>query len=215
VIVRVDEVFLADFGISFSWENLTRATTTADSGKTLVYAAPEVVRVEPRNEAADVWSLGCVFFEMVTVLHGRPVADLRRHFLSVADTCSFQANVANLEPWAASLRSSSSSLSLSSSSSSSSSASPAPFTSLAPTSGIAFDWALRMLQPDPLQRATAAELFEDIARESALRRVPFCGTCCHGGDRGSHGSGESATDDDDAEDDGLIWGNDDTNDDGI
>ncbi|KAK4224805.1 kinase-like domain-containing protein [Podospora fimiseda] len=81
ILVRGDEVFLADFGIAFSWEHLTRATTIADSGKTLGYTAPEVMRVESRNEAADVWSLGCVFYEMATVLHGRTVKDLREHFM--------------------------------------------------------------------------------------------------------------------------------------
>src|SRR3954468_1861988 len=44
VVVRGDHPVLTDFGIAFHRSNLTRGgTTTADSGKTLVYAAPEVV----------------------------------------------------------------------------------------------------------------------------------------------------------------------------
>ena len=139
---------------------------------------------------------------MATILHGRPVADPHRHFVSAADTRSFQANLANLDPWATSLRSLPSS---------SASASPAPLASLAATSDIAFGWTLRMLQSDRLQRATAAELSKDIADQSALRDVPFCGTCFHGGEQGIRGNGEPATDDDDTEDDGHIWGDDDTN----
>lgn len=56
VIVKGDRVYLTDFGIAHSWENFNRPTTTEDSGKTLVYAAPEVIKIEPRNTAADIWS---------------------------------------------------------------------------------------------------------------------------------------------------------------
>ncbi|KAF2255009.1 kinase-like protein, partial [Trematosphaeria pertusa] len=80
VLVKGDRVLLTDFGIALDWENLSRSTTTADSGKTWVYAAPEVARYEKRNTAADVWSLGCVFMEMVTVLKGEIVAAMRSFF---------------------------------------------------------------------------------------------------------------------------------------
>ncbi|KAK3984893.1 Hsp70 protein-domain-containing protein [Cladorrhinum sp. PSN332] len=189
IIVRGDEVFVADFGIAFSWEHLTRATTTADSGKTLIYAAPEVIRVEPRNEAADVWSLGCVFFEMATVLHGQTVKDLRDYFMDQSDSRSFHANLNTLESWAASLISST--------------VTQAHLTTLASTSNITFHWALKLLRPDPTQRLTAAALAEEIIKESASRGIHFCGDCCQ------TAIAASSTDDDDADDDDDVWGDED------
>ncbi|KAJ6438320.1 heat shock 70kDa protein 1/2/6/8 [Purpureocillium lavendulum] len=157
IIVRSDQVYVADFGIAHSWENLTRATTTADSGKTLIYAAPEVVRVERRNTAADLWSLGCVFLEMATVLKGKTVQELRAHFIEHSDTPAFHANAESMQSWAQELR------------------------QLAPAGdNMAIDWALRMLQQDQHARPTAATLFEEIVHESISCGTLFCGTCCDG-----------------------------------
>lgn len=104
IIVKNDQVYLADFGVTHSWENLTRTTTTADSGKTVIYAAPEVVRVERINTAADMWSLGCVFLEMVTVLKGKAVQDMRNYFREQSDSSSFHDNAESISVWADRLR---------------------------------------------------------------------------------------------------------------
>ncbi|KAF2035712.1 kinase-like protein, partial [Setomelanomma holmii] len=76
ILVKGSEVYLADFGISLDWENLTRSTTTADSAKTWTYCAPEVANQQKRNSSSDIWSLGCVFLEMLTTLKDLPVQDL-------------------------------------------------------------------------------------------------------------------------------------------
>ena len=54
ILVKGDRVFLTDFGIALDWEELSRSTTTADSAKTWLYAAPEVAKYEKRNTAAEV-----------------------------------------------------------------------------------------------------------------------------------------------------------------
>ncbi|OAQ85765.1 serine/threonine protein kinase [Purpureocillium lilacinum] len=157
IIVRSDQVLLADFGIAHSWENLTRATTTADSGKTMTYAAPEVIRVEPRNTAADMWSLGCIFLEIVTVLKAKTTQELRTHFIEHSDTPAFHANTESTQIWAEELR------------------------RLAPAGdNAAVGWALDMLQHNQHARPTAASLFEEILRESISCGTLFCGTCCDG-----------------------------------
>lgn len=159
IIVKGDEVYLADFGIAYSWENLTGSTTTADSGKTRMYAAPEVMQNQPRNETADIWSLGCVFFEMATVIKGRTVEDLHRtHFMPRTDSNCFCHNVEHLASWADSLRSHGHA-----------------------EDDMALEWALRMLQEQPSKRPTARSLCNFISEESASCGLMFCGTCCGDG----------------------------------
>ncbi|KAH7121370.1 Hsp70 protein-domain-containing protein [Dactylonectria macrodidyma] len=104
IIVKGERVLITDFGIAYNWENLTRGTTTADSGKTLVYASPEVVRVEARNESADVWSLGCVFLEMATVIKGETVGNMREVFHERSDSYAFHANQDGISAWVNQLR---------------------------------------------------------------------------------------------------------------
>ncbi|KAK8075297.1 kinase-like protein [Apiospora hydei] len=176
VIVRDDQVYLADFGIAHSWEGLTGSTTTADSGRTQIYAAPEVVRVEPRNESADVWALGCVFFEMATVLKGETVADLQeKHFLPRSESRCFCHNVAHLDSWAEAL-----------------------VDKGLPEDDLAFGWARRMLQDRPGERPDARSLCNLIAKESASCSLMFCGTCCGDGF-------ETVTVTDQGEDQDTMW----------
>ena len=37
-----------------------------DHGGTLPYCSPEVLSGEPFNQKTDIWSLGCILYEMVT-----------------------------------------------------------------------------------------------------------------------------------------------------
>ncbi|KAK9440136.1 uncharacterized protein VB005_04757 [Metarhizium brunneum] len=72
--------------------------------KTVIYAAPEVVRAERRNTAADMWSLGCVFLDMVTVLQGKTVQDMPNYFREQSDSSSFHENAESISVWADRLR---------------------------------------------------------------------------------------------------------------
>ena len=89
ILVKGHSVLLTDFGISLDWESLTRSTTTKDTAKSLVYCAPEVARYEKRNSSSDIWSLGCVFLEMWTVIHGVSVQDMRK--IENRDVCILDA----------------------------------------------------------------------------------------------------------------------------
>ncbi|ORY15271.1 kinase-like domain-containing protein [Clohesyomyces aquaticus] len=77
-------IYLADFGISRSYENPEDAETDSRTACTRTYAAPEVIRQEtrgfsavlsskytgftPSNSCLDIFSLGCVFLEMISVI---------------------------------------------------------------------------------------------------------------------------------------------------
>jgi ubiquitin C-terminal hydrolase len=76
ILVLGHTVYLADFGISLDWSEIGKSTTTGPTPKTARYCAPEVSDYTPRNTSADIWSLGCVFLEIWTVLKGDTVSNL-------------------------------------------------------------------------------------------------------------------------------------------
>ena len=77
---------ILDFGIARRLvadiaNEVTRSTDVSSSGiaGTLAYMAPEAVRGEPQDERSDLWSLGVVFYELLTgrlPFEGRNTLDL-------------------------------------------------------------------------------------------------------------------------------------------
>lgn len=77
---RYKNIILTDFGISKHYENKLAARTTGDTHHTVMYAPPEVFNSNDyRDLDSDIFSLGCVFLEMATVILGRTLKDLYRH----------------------------------------------------------------------------------------------------------------------------------------
>jgi hypothetical protein len=75
-ICKGDEIFLTDFGSAHQFSTgLTSSTEGYAAGVTKMYSAPEVIDEDRRGRSADIFSLGCVFAEMTTVIHGRKVED--------------------------------------------------------------------------------------------------------------------------------------------
>ncbi len=71
VVIKDDDVLYVDFGLSRDFDEEVESTTTGYAGpKTPKYCAPEVAAEEPRGRPADMFSLGCVFSEMVTISLG-------------------------------------------------------------------------------------------------------------------------------------------------
>ncbi|KAH7382734.1 kinase-like domain-containing protein [Phaeosphaeria sp. MPI-PUGE-AT-0046c] len=68
---RVDfyTVYIADFGIARSYQSPSDSETDTPVSFTRTYAAPEVVLQDKRGFNADIFSLGCVFMEMMATLH--------------------------------------------------------------------------------------------------------------------------------------------------
>jgi serine/threonine protein kinase len=62
------KVYIADFVISRSYDNAKLAETDGATSFTRKYAAPEVIAQEQRGLSADVFSLACVFVEILTTL---------------------------------------------------------------------------------------------------------------------------------------------------
>jgi serine/threonine protein kinase len=64
----VYKAYIADFGIARSYKDAAEAETDSPVSFTPIYAAPEVVLQDTRGFSADVFSLGCVFMEMMATL---------------------------------------------------------------------------------------------------------------------------------------------------
>lgn len=71
-------VLLYNFGISLEWKESENSTTGGTSTSfTRRYAAPEVhLNGEPQKWKADVWSLGCVFLEIISAVKGCSFDDI-------------------------------------------------------------------------------------------------------------------------------------------
>lgn len=160
ILVKGPTVYLADFGISLDWEHLSRSTTTEDSAKTLMYCAPEVAaEFQKRNSSSDIWSLGCVFLEMLTVVKGFSINDLRIAFRSNSETRAFYKNVRIAHGWL--------------------------YTKLHDSvpkhQKTVAQWTLSMLLEDPDARPKAITLSHGLGSYKANgvdAPNPYCGECC-------------------------------------
>lgn len=65
-------VYLADFGSSRFYPTIDQAVTDSAASFTRAYAASEVILERPRGLAADVFSMGCVFTEMLATVAESP-----------------------------------------------------------------------------------------------------------------------------------------------
>lgn len=66
---------LGDFGIARTLDG------SADMARTCIgtpyYLSPEICEGKPYNARSDVWSLGCVLYEMITLRHAFEAANMR------------------------------------------------------------------------------------------------------------------------------------------
>lgn len=170
ILIKSGCVYLADFGISLDWYTLTRSTTTEDTGKSWIYCAPEVASYEKRNSTSDIWSLGCVFLEMCSILKGRTVHDMRQYFKKLHGKYKFFQCFPAIQAWSGEL-----------------------WNLDSESDNLPLYWASLMMDRDPDSRPSANDLCGEITRrigktdsESKL----FCGECCYIGSDAdsSHGS---------------------------
>jgi serine/threonine protein kinase len=99
ILVHGSRVLLVDFELCHDWKDLSRSTTSADCGHTPLYAAPEVLLHMDSNSSSDIWSLGCVFLEMVTVLKGKDVSQMRALCKSQSKSEIFCNNRLGISQW--------------------------------------------------------------------------------------------------------------------
>jgi len=154
ILVKGNSVILTDFGISYSTAEGGHSTTEGAPAMTMRYCAPEVAKYEPRNSSSDIWSLGCVFVEMITVLKNQTITSMRNYFESHG-SCGkfFNNNVEAMNDWFLILAA----------------ATPS-------SDNIPLQWARNMVQYNDKLRPKSRALAEIIINHHCS--TDFCGGCC-------------------------------------
>ncbi|RYP83944.1 hypothetical protein DL770_005293 [Monosporascus sp. CRB-9-2] len=68
ILVHGEDVIYADFGVAFHASGLDTTTEGVPHGFSRRYCAPEIVEQTPRNRKSDIFSLGCVYCEILSIL---------------------------------------------------------------------------------------------------------------------------------------------------
>ncbi|KAG4421349.1 hypothetical protein IFR04_005532 [Cadophora malorum] len=150
ILVHNRQVLLVDFGLAWDWKDAKSSTTSTYCACTRPYAAPEVIRSMKRDTSSDIWSLGCVYFEMATVLKGKRISDLRDFFIKRSDSYHFYNNDSGIAAWIDDM------------------------TSLSRVDNKPFLWASKMLQENRRDRPSAATLMpnrEFVIMRSAIKLI--------------------------------------------
>ncbi|MCJ1273980.1 hypothetical protein MMC21_001773 [Puttea exsequens] len=111
--ILIDEsgsVLLTDFGISRRFAKNKSHVTSNEWNFTRKYASPEIMKSKTaeRDDPSDVFSLGCVFLEMATLLLGRTLKEFSDYYTTVLnDTArekAYYCNLGNIHSWIENLR---------------------------------------------------------------------------------------------------------------
>jgi serine/threonine protein kinase len=91
-------VLLTDFGISRTIYNAEDSETDGpNTGRTDMYCSPEVANCEARGQSSDIFSLGCVFSEMLTIMVGSTLEAFEEH--RTDDGTAFHRNLSLVTDW--------------------------------------------------------------------------------------------------------------------
>ncbi|KAI9774896.1 MAG: hypothetical protein M1840_000112 [Geoglossum simile] len=99
ILVTIDGPLFTDFGIARDFSESSQSTTTGPTQRTHMYCAPEVANGDERGRSSDVFSLGCVFLEIFTVLSGAGTFEDCCTHRKTADDTSYHANLEKVEIW--------------------------------------------------------------------------------------------------------------------
>jgi serine/threonine protein kinase len=87
------QVFIADFGIARAYASAEESNTDSPTSFTPIYAAPEVAAQSLRGFSADIFSLGCVFLEILVVLSSTQRFNYRVILSEVRHGKSYEASL--------------------------------------------------------------------------------------------------------------------------
>ncbi|MCJ1394989.1 hypothetical protein MMC18_007870 [Xylographa bjoerkii] len=98
-----NSVVLTDFGISKKFEKGVPHVTRDETLRTPRYQSPEKANDLDRDDSDDIFSLGCVFLEMASLLRGKDWASCKQHFTKIVNVSgrndAFWYNLEKLNDW--------------------------------------------------------------------------------------------------------------------
>jgi serine/threonine protein kinase len=104
ILVHNGLVLYTDFGYSFDHSGISSSTTDGRPDfLTRKYSAPEVLDHEERNSSSDIFSLGCVFIEILSALTAAALHDDITSFSASMDDVHEQLAALQTPPWSSSL----------------------------------------------------------------------------------------------------------------
>ena len=157
ILVFQENILFTDFGLVRDYSDVSNSISRGRTAFTRAYCAPEVAAEEVRRSSSDVWSLGCVFLEMVSALKGRTRGNLESFFEGHGSRSRFlYSNHEAYKQWNSVLR------------------------DLSNLDNEPLDWIDSMVHLEPRTRSTAQEIVDGIVVPGGdlHRHVQFCGICC-------------------------------------
>lgn len=107
ILIEGSRIYLAPFGIGQSSENFSPTVATPQrldqlqsyfQDQSYIYAAPEAV-VSRGKRPADVFSLGCVFLSMMTVVQNQSLSIFTQYRAASSQDASFHAHLDRVGSW--------------------------------------------------------------------------------------------------------------------
>jgi serine/threonine protein kinase len=164
ILLKDSHLILTDFGTAFDWSKTGQSMTRSNStdARTPRYQSPEIATANEFHRSSDIWSLGVVFLEMVSILREHTLAELDS-FLSTRGTraTAVHQNLEAAMKWVETLQTTEG----------------GPFTDNEPLT-----WIKEMLEMQQFDRPSATDLHEQIL---SFHDGRFCGRCCSGEDSDS------------------------------
>ncbi|KAF2125144.1 kinase-like protein [Dothidotthia symphoricarpi CBS 119687] len=96
------KLYIADFGIARAYKSAADSETDSPTSFTRKFAAPEVILQDTRGFPADVFSLGCVYMELLAVLVSSTDHNEREHLSKLrakGPDSSFHSNIDAIRQW--------------------------------------------------------------------------------------------------------------------
>ena len=154
ILVHGGNILFTDFGMALDCAEFGRTTTNQDVRHSSIYCPPEFAQGKKRNTRSDVWSLGCVFLEMYTVLRGRP-RKFVRETLSRNGTNQYWNNAQGIREVMEELRG-----------------------DVSRWGDEPLTWIELMLKENNEERKTSMSIREKICQAKGRGKQSYCGYCC-------------------------------------
>lgn len=157
ILIHDGRILFANFDMAHDVSDTDGSTTTPVVQFFANHGAPEAAELKPINKMADIWSLGVVYVELVTILKGKDLEYMNKFFANHGSQLpSIRQNPEAFSEFVSEL------------------------ISLGELSdNRILDWALLMLSADHQLRPTASWLVSGIVvTENVEDKKGFCGECC-------------------------------------